>query len=163
MATESERLLHIYLADHWAGAGGGVALAKRIAKENSDNEIGREMADIAMAIEEDQAALERLMARLGARRRTWRKIGAQIGELTARLKPNGKLVGYSPLSRVLELEAMIMGVSGKLELWRALLELGATDPSLDPPELERLHGRAEDQRRRLEQLHGRAAAQAFRR
>ncbi len=161
MVGESERLLHIYLADHWAGSGGGVSLAHRIASENSDNEIGREMGEIAKAIEQDQASLERLMARVGARQRTWRKLGAQLGELASRLKPNGKVFGYSPLSRVMELEGMIMGVTGKLELWHSLLANADTDSRLDRAELETLRDRAEDQRRRLDELHSRAAREAF--
>ncbi len=158
---ERERLLHIYLADHLAGSAGGVSLAKRIARHNSGNDIGREMDRIATAIEEDQAALERLMDRVGARRRRWRQAGAAAGERLSRLKPDGKLFGYSPLSRVLELEGMIMGVTGKLELWRSLLTSRASDSRFDAEELERLRGRAEDQRERLEQLHARAVEQAF--
>jgi hypothetical protein len=158
---ERERLLHIYLADHLAGSAGGVSLAKRIAKQNPGNEFGREMSQIAGAIEEDQAALERIMERVGARTRRWRQVGAVLGERISRLKPNGKLFTYSPLSRVLELEGMIVGVSGKLQLWRSLLETRSDDSRFDVNALERLRGRAEEQRRQLELLHARAAKQAF--
>jgi hypothetical protein len=149
------------LADHLAGSAGGVSLAKRIARQNSANDMGREMDKLSTAIEEDQAALERLLDRVGARRRRWRQAGAVVGERLSRLKPNGKLFGYSPLSRVLEFEGMIMGVTGKLELWRSLLTSHADDPRFDAAELERLRRRAEDQRERLVQLHARAAEQAF--
>ena len=56
------------------------------------------------------------MGHLGARKRRWRMAGALLGERLARLKPNGKVFRYSPLSRVLELEGLIMGVTGKLQL-----------------------------------------------
>ena len=138
-----------------------MSLAKRIAKQNPGNEFGREMNQIAEAIEEDQAALEQIMERVGARMRRWRQAGAALGELVSRVKPNGKLFSYSPLSRVLELEGMIIGVSGKLQLWRSLLETRSDDSRLDVTALERLRGRAEEQRRELEQLHARAAEQAF--
>ena len=159
--AERERLLHIYLADHLAGSAGGVSLAKRIAKQNSGNEFGREMSQIARAIEEDQAALERIMQRVGTRTRRWRQAGAVLGERVSRLKPNGKLFSYSPLSRLVELEGMIIGVTGKLELWRSLLETRSDDSRFDVTALERLRGRAEEQRRQLECLHARAAKQAF--
>src|SRR4051794_25843674 len=84
--AERERLLHIYLADHFAGSGGGISLAKRIAKENQGNEFGREMSQIAAAIEEDQAALERILESVGARTRRWRQAGAILGERLSRLK-----------------------------------------------------------------------------
>jgi hypothetical protein len=159
--AERERLLHIYLADHLAGSAGGVSLAKRIAKQNPGNEFGREMSRIAEAIEEDQAALERIIERVGARTRRWRQAGAMLGERVSRLKPNGKLFSYSPLGRLVELEGMIIGVTGKLELWRSLLETRSDDSRFDVTSLERLRGRAEEQRRQLERLHARAAKQAF--
>jgi hypothetical protein len=161
MDDERERLLYIYLADHRAGSGGGVSLAKRIARENAGTELGREIDDIARAIEEDQAKLTSIMHQVGARRRRWREAGAALGERLARLKPNGRLFRYSPLSRVLELEGLIMGVTGKLQLWRSLLDARGDDSRSDPAEIERLRERAEDQRRRLEQLHAQAARQAF--
>ena len=138
-----------------------MSLAKRIAKQNHGNEFGREMSQIAAAIEEDQAALERILESVGARSRRWRQAGALLGERVSRLKPNGKLFSYSPLSRVLELEGLIIGVSGKLQLWRSLLEARSRDSRLDVAMLERLRERAEEQRRQLEQLHARAAKQAF--
>lgn len=138
-----------------------MSLAKRMAKENQGNEFGREMSQIAAAIEEDQAALERILKSVGARTRRWRQAGAILGERLSRLKPNGKLFSYSPLSRVLELEGLILGVSGKLQLWRSLLESRSQDSRFDVAALERLRDRASEQRRQLEQLHARAAKQAF--
>lgn len=158
---DADRLLDIYLADHLAGSSGGTALAFRIAKENDGSDLGRAMTQIAQAIEEDQRSLERIMQRVGARKRRWRQAGAWLGEKAARLKPNGRVVGYSPLSRLLELEGMIMGVTGKLELWRSLLSVEAGDTRLDRGELESLEKRAEDQRARLEVLHDAAAPEAL--
>ncbi|MGZ5315837.1 MAG: hypothetical protein ACXWZW_03470 [Solirubrobacterales bacterium] len=158
---EADRLFDIYLADHLAGSSGGTALAFRIAKENEGSDLGRAMTQIAQAIEEDQRSLERIMQRVGARKRRWRQAGAWLGEKAARLKLNGRLVGYSPLSRLLELEGMIMGVTGKLELWRSLLSVEGGDTRLDRGELESLEKRAEDQRARLEALHDAAAPEAL--
>ena len=47
---ERERLLHIYLSDHLAWSEGGVSPAQ----QNQGNEFGREMRQIAAAIEEDR-------------------------------------------------------------------------------------------------------------
>ena len=63
------------------------------------------------------------MDKLGIRKRRVRLVGARVTELVMRLKPNGKLVGYSPLSRVIELETLVIGITGKLELWRGLSEI----------------------------------------
>ena len=50
---------------------------------------------------------------------------------SGRLKPNGQLTGYSPLSRLVELEGLSLGITGKLGLWRALLGLVPGEPRLD--------------------------------
>src|SRR5215210_7327065 len=78
-------------------------------------------------------------------------------EKAGRLKPNGKVRGYSPLGRMLELEALITGVSGKLSLWRALKAIAPSDPRLDAAALAALERRAEAQLGRLHELRDRAA------
>ena len=52
-------------------------------------------------------------------------------EKAGRLKPNGHLLQFSPLSRLVEIEGLITGVSGKLSLWRALLWVAPTESRLD--------------------------------
>jgi hypothetical protein len=158
---EENRFLDHYLGDHYAGGGGGLALARRIAGQNKDNDYGAEMKRIANEIEEDRETLGAVMDQFGVGRPKVRTIAARSGELLGRLKPNGTLISYSPLSRVIELEGMIMGVTGKLELWRSLLAIEATDARLDRTVLEGLERRAEDQRARLERLHDRAAREAL--
>ena len=49
-------------------------------------------------------------------------------EKVGRLKPDGRLRGYSPLGRLLELEGLLAGVHGEPALWRALLRTGKADP-----------------------------------
>ena len=71
-----------------------------------------------------------------------------------RLKPNGQLRGYSPLSRLVELELLLLGITGKRRLWPLLDELVGADSSAD---FKALAARAEDQRSRVEELQVRAA------
>ena len=68
-------LLSVYLNDHHAGAVVGAELARRVAKENSGNEYGREMGEITREIEEDRDALVRIMDRLGVRPKRLRVSG----------------------------------------------------------------------------------------
>jgi hypothetical protein len=56
-------------------------------------------------------------------------------EKAGRLKLNGELLGYSPLSRLEELEALSLGVEGKLALWTALRRTHGDDPRLRGAEL----------------------------
>jgi hypothetical protein len=77
------------------------------------------------------------------------------------LKLNGRLLGYSPYSRVIEIEVLLLGVNGKLALWRALREIAGTETRLEPAALDRLIKRAESQIERIEAHRLRAAAEAF--
>lgn len=155
------KLLGIYLNDHLAGSVVGVALARRIAKQNSGNEYGREIAEVAEEITADQAELRRIMDRLGIRQKRTRLAIARVMETISGIKPNGRLVGYSPLSRLLELEGLVIGISGKLALWRSLERVENGDAVLDEADLMRLIARAESQRERVEALRVRAAAEAL--
>jgi hypothetical protein len=76
-----------------------------------------------------------------------------------RLKLNGQLRGYSPLSRLLELEGLGMGITGKLGLWKSLAELGIEQPGFD---FEGLAARAVEQRAVVDDLHQRAATRISR-
>jgi hypothetical protein len=81
---------------------------------------------------------------------------AWSAEKVGRLKLNGQLTGYSPLSRLEELEILSLGVEGKLAMWRALDRAGV--PEAD---LEILIKRAQSQRRRLERQRLDAATEAL--
>jgi hypothetical protein len=154
------KLLAIYLNDHLAGSVVGDKLAKRVARQNEGNEYGRKVGEIAREIKEDQATLLDIMRRAGVRRKQIRLAMARAAEVVTRLKPNGRLVGYSPLSRVLELEGLAMGITGKLELWRSL-DAVHDDPEVPDLDFGRLAARAEDQRDLVEELRLKAAREAL--
>jgi len=154
-------LLEIYLQDHYAGSTGGLELAKRTAKANGGTEFGGPLTRIAGEIREDRNALKRVMARLEVKPAPVKAWLAWAAEKAGRVKPNGQLRGYSPLGRMVELEALITGVSGKLSLWRALQQVAPGEPRLDATQLAELQGRAEDQLGRLHDLRDRAATIAF--
>jgi hypothetical protein len=156
------KYLPIYLNDHYAGSTLGVELAKRTAKNNDGNaEFGPALATLASEIDEDREALKRIMDRLDVSEDRIKASIFWLGEKVGRLKPNGELLKFSPLSRVVELEGLNTGVSGKLSLWRTLLELAERDDRLDAGELDVLAGRAEDQLLRLHALRGAAGLIAF--
>jgi len=157
---EGSQLLGIYLNDHLGGSTTGVELAKRTAKANRGTEFGGPLQRLASEIDEDRESLKRILDRLEVRPDRLKVAAAWAMEKAGRLKPNGRLRGYSPLSRVVEVEALVTGVSGKLSLWRALETVAPTEPRLDA-DLTALAQRAEDQLQRLHALRDRAAAVAF--
>jgi hypothetical protein len=160
-STEAQKLLAIYLQDHYAGSTGGLEMAKRSANANGGTEFGEPLTRLAMDIGEDRDTLKRIMGRLDVSLAPVKAALAWGAEKAGRLKPNGQIRGYSPLGRMVEIEALITGVSGKLSLWRALRSIAPSDARLDAAQLADLEARAEDQLARLHDLRDRAAAIAF--
>lgn len=152
--------LAIYLNDHLAGATGGVELARRLRASNEeDPDFGPALAEVCAEIEADREALKAVMDRLAIGEDRLKPLVAMLGERLGRLKLNGQLRGYSPLSRLDELELLQLGVTGKRRLWRALEHTHAED--LAGVDLAALAERASGQLRRLEALHLKAASRAL--
>jgi hypothetical protein len=139
------RLLAIYLNDHLAGATVGTELARRSLRANRGTELGRFLEELLAEIEEDKRTLESIMGRLGVPKSAVKPRLAVVAERLGRLKLNGQVTGYSPLSRVLELEGLTIGVAGKLSLWRNLRDGAGLAERLPAVDLDALIARAEHQ------------------
>ena len=149
--------LAIYLNDHLAGATGGVELAYRIAREHDEADL----TGLARAIQEDRDSLQRIMTALDVRQDHLKVVAGWLGEKVGRLKPNGRLFSRSPLSYVLELEAMRLGVDGKAAGWQTLRRLAEHDSRLDKAQLDDLLARAEAQKETLERLRAATVTTVF--
>ena len=154
-------MLAIYLNDHLAGATLARDLAKRAAGSNRGSSYGPFLERLEAEIAEDRESLLEVMRALGAGVDRIKLFVAWGGEKLGRFKFNGRLLGYSPLSRVEELELLALGVTGKLALWRSLEALAPREPRLGEFNFALLARRAESQREELEAHRLRAAAEAF--
>jgi hypothetical protein len=154
-------LLGVYLNDHLAGATVGTELAHRAAAGQRDPAKRRIMRTLADEIGEDRQALLEIMAALGIRTRGYKVWAGWVAEKAGRLKLNGSLLARSPLSDLLELEMMRLGVEGKAAGWQSLRALADERQDLDPARLDDLLARAGDQSKRLEELRKEAVAAAF--
>jgi hypothetical protein len=139
------RRLDVYLNDHLAGATGGIELCRRALRENLGTDLGAFLEVLLQEIAEDRRTLEDVASRLGTDRSPLKPAGAWALEKAARLKLNGRLRGYSPLSRLIELEALQAGVSAKRSLWQALQAAFPEDPRLRGVDLDALVQRADHQ------------------
>ncbi|HVF52924.1 MAG TPA: hypothetical protein VNC78_04870 [Actinomycetota bacterium] len=129
------KYLGIYLNDHLAGSVAGIELAKRIRGENEGTPLGEFLAEVIPVIEEDQQTVILIMEELGVARSPIKAPVAWVAERLGRLKLNGELTGYSPLSRVVELEGLLMGVQGRASLWKRLASVPIFEgpiASIDP-------------------------------
>lgn len=154
-------LLGIYLNDHLAGSTAGLALIVRTAQAHNRTSAGPPLAKLAEEVAEDREALLEIMSALEINIAHFKLAGAWVAERAGRLKLNGRLLSRSPLSSLLELEGMKLGVEGKAAGWRSLRVLADTDPRLNAARLDELIARAEAQSRKLEKLRIEAAAEAF--
>ncbi|MGH2807478.1 MAG: hypothetical protein ACRDKT_09390 [Actinomycetota bacterium] len=145
-----DKLLRIYLNDHLAGALAGIEVAKRCRSSNEGTPLGDHLASFIIEIEEDRNELMRIRENLGLRYDPYKSAAAWVGEKLGRAKLNGRLTDYSPLSRLWELEALCLGVEGKLSLWRSLKEIAGGDQRFAAFDLDRLEKRAMSQREQLE-------------
>jgi hypothetical protein len=150
-------LLGIYLNDHLAGATGGVQLARRLAGSHQQSADSDALRRLAAEIAEDRVALLDIMSALSIPVRSYKVYAALIGEKVGRLKLNGYLTGRSPLSSLVELELLVLGVQGKAAGWRTLRALADRDERLDAARLDELLSRARSQADELEDLRVRAA------
>lgn len=133
-----QKRLQVYLNDHLMGAAANVQLALRTAGSQRGTPLGRELDAIAAQINEDYAALVEVMRSVGVTpRRSFAWLG-RLGERLGRLKLNGRLVRGSQLSTLVELEALRLGVLGKLQGWRSLSVAAQRDPRLDRDRLRSL-------------------------
>ncbi|MDP2710235.1 MAG: hypothetical protein Q8O56_03365 [Solirubrobacteraceae bacterium] len=159
-ATTTDHL-ETYLQDHRAGAEAGSALARRLADENVGTPHEDFLVSLAQEVEQDVDVLEGIMERFGVSKSILKTTGAKLGERIGRLTPNDQLTGYSPLSRVLEIEGLRAGIQGKLGLWDSLAELAAHDDRLDADEVTGLQEKAERQLEGLRKHERIAAREAF--
>jgi hypothetical protein len=138
------KYLATYLNDHLLGATGGSELARRAAGENEGSELGEFLAALAREVEDDRETLLALMSELGVKADRLKVAAGWSAEKLGRLKPNAQLRGYSPLSPLVELEGLLIGIQGKLAMWRALAEV-AEEVGLGRDRMEALAERAERQ------------------
>lgn len=154
-------LLATYLNDHLAGATAGLELARRSASNNRGSPLGRFLTDLSREIEEDRNALLALMSDLQIGPDRMKVLGGWCVEKLGRLKPNGRLLGYSPLSRLIEVEGLMLGVSGKLSLWETLRTIEVGERALADADLTSLVRRAERQLTALREHHREVASGAL--
>ncbi|MCP3426215.1 hypothetical protein NBM05_09395 [Rothia sp. AR01] len=162
MKHDDEFLLRDYVQHHLVGSKGGLDLLKRAATSQRDPGVREQLGEIARQVTRERSDLAGFAERLGASKgRGWQLL-AGFGETLGRLKPNGTLFRRSPLSDLVELEMLVLGVEGKKCGWISMLEASRGDDRLDRGKLESLIESANDQLERLESMRRATAARLFR-
>jgi hypothetical protein len=157
----NKRLLGIYLNDHLAGQVGGRELARRCRSSNAGTPLAVFLDQFLDELVVDRGVVDEFMNLLGIPQSIFKQGAGWTVEKIARLKLNGRIVGYSDLSRVIELEGLCLGVEGKLSLWRTLERLQAVEPRLAGIDLAEPMARGERQLSALEGFRQEAGQRAF--
>jgi len=142
--------LTTYLNDHLAGSVGAIDLLDHLVERAPDPEAKRLFADVRVEVTQDQETLQLIIRRAGADETGWRKAGAWISEKLARLKLKIDDSASATLHELEAVEALSLGIQGKLALWRALAAAGTDVEWLYGVDLGRLQQRAGDQYERVE-------------
>jgi hypothetical protein len=161
--ADADRLLRIYLSDHRAAAGAGAARAKRFAEANADSFLVAAAGDVQRQIAADVAVLDEILDRFGCSPSWWKLVAARAVEVAGRFKLNGRVRGYSPLSRLIELEALVSGIVAKESLWQTLALVQPQRSELNGFDFDELQRRAMQQRMQLDEHRQTTVEEAFRR
>ncbi|OIJ26389.1 hypothetical protein [Nocardioides luteus] len=153
----NDDLLHAYLQHHWAGSSAGAAMFARVGRSHSDPDVAARVRRLSKEINEDRESLRQIILATGATPSLIATATGRALEFAGRFKPNGRVVRRSPLSDLLEVEALRDAVFGKRGGWQLLREVCGDDVRLDRQQLDELIRRADDQLARLEDLHLRVA------
>lgn len=141
----------VYLNDHLAGATAGVNVAQQAAERHGFDELGATFyAEVAAEIKADFDTLEGLVESLGVVRSATKTAVAEVGSKLAELKFGDDDSHSAQFGDVVTLEALSIGVEGKLCMWKALETVTDTYPALAALDLKALQKRARDQRERIE-------------
>src|SRR3954465_1197686 len=157
----TDRFLRIYMNDQLAAGVLWREVARRAQRNNAGTEAAEALERVARAIAEDVATFAEMMDRLGLRRSPIKPAAAIAAERVGRLKLNGRLRGYSPLSRFVELDFLAMGIDGKRLLWTTLRGPARRRARLPGRVFDGLGGRAKEQRAALEPHRAEAGRSVF--
>ena len=151
--------LDSYLNDHLAGSISALELIAHWVKAHKGEALGSFFVETETEIKTDQDTLRDVMRTLGVEESKVRQAGAWAADKVGRVRLT--IAGDEPgsLGLVLTLEGLIMGVTGKKLMWRALA--AAKFPQLSGYDFEELQRRAEQQVERIEAERISAVRRAF--
>jgi len=154
--------LAIYLNDHLAGSIAAIEAIDHLVETYRGKPIAAFCKELRDQITADQYELREIMRALDVKESSVRKAGAWIAEKFARLKLQPEGEGSGDPGLFLALEALVLGITGKQILWRALATLPESWSQLRRFDFARLQARAIEQAERVDAKRLEAAREALR-
>jgi hypothetical protein len=139
-----------YLNDHLAGSVAALELLDRMVEACEGKSLERFLRRLREDIQQDQEKLKELIEKLGVSESSVRKAGAWIAEKLTRPKIELGEGEKDEIGVFLALEALLLGITGKRSLWRALEAASRTIPALARLDYSGLEKRAIEQCEQVE-------------
>lgn len=149
-----------YLHDHLAGSHFAIKLLKTLKDAHS----GQSLADFAQALEadvkQDQDTLQDIIHKVGKAPLDWTETGGWLAQKASqlKLKEDDSEIGIGTFEA---LETLMLGIRGKLELWRVLPAIRNVDSRVPVIDYAKLIERADEQYNRVEKQRLEIAAATF--
>jgi hypothetical protein len=148
--------LATYLHDHLAGSNFAVELLEFLRDQHVGEPLGGFAATLLAEVEEDRKVLQGIIDRTGNGSPILKKAVAWLGEKVSEMK-----LRRGPFGTFEALEALALGIWGKLALWRALETIAKADARVSGIDFGQLATRAQGQYSRVEELRLQAAHDAL--
>ena len=152
--------LAAYLNDHLAGSVTAIELLDHLIKTHEGKPLGNFFQALRNDVRADQEVLKKLLQRF-SKESALRKAGGWLAEKFGRVKLTGAGEEMGELGLVQALEMLVLGITGKQLLWRALSASLGDSPLLRGADLGKLEERAIDQIERVETKRLEAARATF--
>ncbi len=152
--------LATYLNDHVAGAVAAVDLLDHLIESHKGKPLEKFFRELRADVTADLEVLRKLLQRFG-KESALRKAGAWIAEKMGQTKIKIGGEKFGELGLVQALEILVLGITGKQLLWRALNASLGSSPLLRGADLGQLEERAIEQSEKVEVQRLQAAHQAF--
>jgi hypothetical protein len=150
-----------YLNDHLAGSVAAIELLDHLTKTHENKPLAKLFKDLRDDISADQDVLRKLLRKFKANESAIRKAGGWLAEKFGRAKIQAAGDKFGEMGLVQALEVLVLGITGKQLLWRALNAALGPSPLLRGVDLGRLEERAIEQIERIEAKRLEAAREVF--
>jgi hypothetical protein len=153
--------LAVYLTDHLAASVAALNLMEELAEQERGRPLEQKLLTLRAEVSEEQQMLRELLARIDAGESPLKQAAAWITEKVGKgkLAISGRI--HPALATLQGLEAIALGLEGKLCLYRVLGEIAPNDPRLAEYRPEMLVARTVIQQSMIEHERLAAARAAF--
>ena len=142
--------LATYLNDHLAGSVAALNMIDHLIETFEKKPLAQFFRDLRGEIAADQADLQWLIEKLDKEHNAIRKAGAWVAEKLSRAKIHPGESPEGQMGLYLAFEGLVLGITGKLVLWRGLEAAVVGAPELRGLDYAELQVRAKEQRDRVE-------------